>query len=435
MKYVRNLIPLGTLGLAMYFLFADGVAFGATAAPSPPNPSGGAGKLVPVAGKKIWDLARTGDPRISRLELTDLIRFKDYWYCGFHEGKIHHNHPYGRARIIRSPDGENWESVALLTWDGGDVREPRFAITAEGNLMVYTCVGFLFRARRLVSATGDWLGPERAWSLGKSESLLDDPPVSVGAKEPSAQGKDAQRPRVRQSAAELPQLPSLTELESTVVRQSVTWLSSDGVNWGQAYACPTGVNTWRWDVTWHNGMGYSIGYSGSDLAGTLYRTRDGKSWRPLLGKFFPQGLGNEASLAFDDDDTAYCILRDAPGSQMFGVGKAPFYQEWTWKDTRIDWEGNGELRPAREFLRPLGGPSLLRLRDGRFVLAGRAGGISLFWVDPKNAILTRFASVAASTYAGIAEHEGSIWVTCGEGAAATIYLAKVPIPAPAGPRG
>jgi hypothetical protein len=182
-------------------------------------------------------------------------------------------------------------------------------------------------------------------------------------------------------------------------------------------------------------MGYSIGYSGSDLAGTLYRTRDGKSWRPLLGKFFPQGLGNEASLAFDDDDTAYCILRDAPGSQMFGVGKAPFYQEWTWKDTRIDWEGNGELRPAREFLRPLGGPSLLRLRDGRFVLAGRAGGISLFWVDPKNAILTRFASVAASTYAGIAEHEGSIWVTCGEGAAATIYLAKVPIPAPAGPRG
>ena len=150
MKYVRNLIPLGTLGLAMYFLFADGVAFGATAAPSPPNPSGGAGKLVPVAGKKIWDLARTGDPRISRLELTDLIRFKDYWYCGFHEGKIHHNHPYGRARIIRSPDGENWESVALLTWDGGDVREPRFAITAEGNLMVYTCVGFLFRARRWV---------------------------------------------------------------------------------------------------------------------------------------------------------------------------------------------------------------------------------------------------------------------------------------------
>jgi hypothetical protein len=30
MKYVRNLIPLGTLGLAMYFVFADGVAFGAS---------------------------------------------------------------------------------------------------------------------------------------------------------------------------------------------------------------------------------------------------------------------------------------------------------------------------------------------------------------------------------------------------------------------
>lgn len=92
-------------------------------------------------------------------------------------------------------------------------------------------------------------------------------------------------------------------------------------------------------------------------------------------------------------------------------------------------DGNGVLRPAKEVIRSLGGPKLLRLRDGRFLLAGRASGISLFWVDPKNAILTRFASIAGTSYAGIVEHEDAIWVTCGEGAAAAIYLAKVKLQA------
>ncbi len=58
MKYVCNLIPLGTLALVIHFLFADGAAFAAPAVPSAPTPSGGAGKLVPIAGKKIWDLAQ-----------------------------------------------------------------------------------------------------------------------------------------------------------------------------------------------------------------------------------------------------------------------------------------------------------------------------------------------------------------------------------------
>lgn len=364
------------------------------ASPAPPR-SGEAGKLAPLRGQKIWDLSRITDRKILRVELTDLVRFKGHWYCGFHEGEIHGNHPAGRARIIRSPDGAQWESVALLAWDAGDVREPRFSITAEGHLMVNTSVCFV-------------------------------------SKQPRADGNYYQLTRGTSGATEPPLANPDGDLEASVSRQSVTWISADGLNWSQAYACPSGVNTWRWDVTWHNGMGYSIGYSGKDMAGTLYRTRDGKSWRPLLPRFFPDGQGNEGTLAFDTDNTAYCVLRGTSDSRMIGVGQAPYYQAWTWSDTRVDWDGNGILRPAKDVIRSLGGPKILRLSDGRFLLVGRASGISLFWVDPKHAILTRFASVAGTSYAGIVEHEGAIWVSYGEGAAAAIYLARVPLPASTG---
>ncbi|MEY4938409.1 MAG: hypothetical protein RIQ93_144 [Verrucomicrobiota bacterium] len=363
------------------------------AASAPPAPAAAESrKFTPIVGRKIWDLSRITDRTKSRMELTDLIRFKGQWYCGFHEGEIHGNHPAGRGRIIRSRDGERWESVALLHWDAGDVREPRLSITAEGHLMINTSVFFVSKTAR---ADGNFYQLPRG-------------------------GPDPDRPSVAPDG------------EPVVSRQSVTWLSVDGTNWSEAYVCASGVNTWRWDVTWHNGMGYSIGYSGKDVAGTLYRTRDGKTWRPLLEKFLPSGRGNEGSLAFGADHTAYCLLRGDPGSAMLGIGKAPYYQEWTWKDPLVDWDGTGVLQPANEVIRSLGGPKILRLRDGRLVGVGRASGISLFLIDPEKGTMMRFAAVAGTSYAGIAEHEGFIWVTCGEGAAAGIYLAKVKIPAAGG---
>ena len=347
-------------------------------------------KLTPVTGRKIWDISRIADRPKSRMELTDLIRFKGHWYCGFHEGEIHGNHPSGRGRIIRSADGEKWESVALLQWDAGDVREPRLSITAEGHLMVNTSVFFVSKTPR---ADGNFYQLNRTSSGGEKPLVTPD-----GAAEP------------------------------VVARQSVTWISTDGTNWSEAHACPTGVNTWRWDVTWYHGMGYSIGYSGKDAAGTLYRTRDGKNWRPLLEKVLPPGRGNEGSIAFGSDHTAYCLLRGDPGSAMLGIGKAPYYQEWTWKDPLVDWHNDGVLKPTKEVIRALGGPKIIRLSDGRFVGVGRASGISLFFVDPEKATFTRFASIAGTSYAGIAEHGGFIWVTYGDSSAAGIHLAKVKIP-------
>ena len=156
-----------------------------------------------VEGAVIWDVSRISDRADCRVELTDLVRFNGNWYCAFREGEIHHNHPSGRGRVIRSSDGENWESVALFEWDRADVREIRFSITPEGWLMVNTSVFFCSAEPR---QNGAYYQLDRRGTLE-------------------------------------------TDSESEVARQSVTWLSPDGVNWSSAYACPTGVNTWRWDVT------------------------------------------------------------------------------------------------------------------------------------------------------------------------------------------
>jgi hypothetical protein len=66
---------------------------------------------------------------------TDLVRFKDRWYCVFREGKGHVS-PDGALRVITSDDGEQWESAALLTSDDSDLRDAKITVTPDGQLML-----------------------------------------------------------------------------------------------------------------------------------------------------------------------------------------------------------------------------------------------------------------------------------------------------------
>jgi len=104
--------------------------------------------------------------------------------------------------------------------------------------------------------------------------------------------------------------------------QSLSWLSADGVTWTEPFACPSGLGTWRWSVTWHGGVGYSFGYSGKDEAGCLYGTRDGKIWDIVKDNVFPDAVSypNETSIVFLEDGTGYCLLRRDKGT--CGHGRA-----------------------------------------------------------------------------------------------------------------
>lgn len=78
--------------------------------------------------RKIWD-------RAPHNAFTDLIRFQGDWYCVFREGKGHVS-PDGSLRVIRSRDGQSWESAALISSATADLRDAKITVAPDGRLML-----------------------------------------------------------------------------------------------------------------------------------------------------------------------------------------------------------------------------------------------------------------------------------------------------------
>lgn len=310
-------------------------------------------------GTKIWDITRIPDREQTRIEFPHLARFQNFWYSSFREGEIHGNHISGRARIIRSKDGVQWETVALFESETGDVRDPRLSITADGMLMLNASIKFM-------------------------EDVA----------------------------------PYETAGDEIIQRQSVTWLSPDGVNWSDYHACPTGINTWRWDVAWFENSGYSIGYSGNDPNGTLYRTSDGKSWEIVQENLFPGGYGNEAALTFRENGTLFVLLRAGLNAKAALGSSRPPYNRWEWSELDAYWDGPENRQPVKTipvFERDLGGPNIITLDNGQLLGAGRVRGearIALFFIDPDKAEITRIIGIdQGSSYPGLVTLENDLWLT------------------------
>ena len=79
--------------------------------------------------RKIWDRAEYNS-------FVDLTRFQGQWFCTFREGERHVFGEDGKARVISSRDGINWESVVLLAEEGVDLRDPKINVTPDGRLML-----------------------------------------------------------------------------------------------------------------------------------------------------------------------------------------------------------------------------------------------------------------------------------------------------------
>jgi hypothetical protein len=201
--------------------------------------------------------------------------------------------------------------------------------------------------------------------------------------------------------------------------QSLAWFSNDGRDWSDPVKIGE-QNMWLWRVTWHGKAAYSIGY---DTAGEefirLYRSGNGREFDTLIPNLFDQGRPNETSLIFRPDETALCLLRrdGNPVSGMLGTARPP-YTEWRWKDLGVK----------------IGGPHMLRLPDGRVVVAVRlydgAVRTSLAWLDAEAGNLTeclKLPSGGDTSYAGLAWEEELLWVSyySSHEGKASIYLAKV----------
>ena len=135
--------------------------------------------LTTVLMVLCFSAVRAEDPRIVSVEkiwdrglhnaFTDLIRFRDRWFCTFREGELHAAGQDGQIRVITSSDGESWESAALLATEGVDLRDPKLSRTPDGRLLlvaggsIYVDDVFQTRAPRVAfSPDGyEWTPPRR----------------------------------------------------------------------------------------------------------------------------------------------------------------------------------------------------------------------------------------------------------------------------------
>ena len=230
-------------------------------------------EAVEFSVKKIWDVA-------PHSAFTDLIRFNSEFYCTFREGTGHipgkkTGEGDGEIRVIKSKDGENWESVALLKKKGYDLRDSKISVTPDGRLML-TIGGSIYIDGKL----GD-RHPQVSFSDKNGANFSDPQPMVLD-------------PAIR-----------------------------------------TGKD-WVWRVTWHNGTGYGVLYhsgGGGQWVTALMKTKDGINY-DLVQKFDIDNKPNEATVRFDDKDTMHILLRrDNRGAAgVLGVSQAP-YTDWTWKET------------------------------------------------------------------------------------------------------
>ncbi len=218
----------------------------------------------------------------------------------------------------------------------------------------------------------------------------------------------------------------VTQPPKEKTHQTYIWLSDDGHTWSAPH--PVGdLNYWLWRITWHDGEGYGIGYNtkgdGKEWKTRLYHTQDGKTFETLVPELEVKKFPNEASIAFQPDGTALCVLRrDNRGGEtdaLLGTAKAP-YKEWTWKNTGVQ----------------IGGPQLLRLNDGTWIVSGRGypgGAKTKIWkLDPATAQLTELMTLPSggdTSYPGLVQKGDTLWVSyySSHEKQTRIYLAKIPI--------
>lgn len=207
---------------------------------------------------------------------TSLVKFKDAYYCSFREGESHvfdaSGKAEGKVRILKSKDGENWESVAVFGKDKYDLRDPKLSVTPDNRLMVIIG-GSIYEKKELIGRI-----PQVSFSKdGKHFSK----PASVNIRDNAGNGID-----------------------------------------------------WIWRVTWHDGVGYAAMYSMTakrDGVLSLIKTEDGINY-DLVTRFDVPDFPNEATVRFDSAGNMNLMVRRELGDQKGYYGKSCFpYTDWTWK--------------------------------------------------------------------------------------------------------
>jgi hypothetical protein len=230
-----------------------------------------------VSVKKIWDAGKHN-------AFTDLIRFRNRFYCTFREADAHVGGD-GGLRVLVSEDGASWKS-ALLKEEGIDLRDPKLSITPDGRLMM-AAGGSVYRGTTTI------MGRQPRVAFSKDGS-------------------------------------NWTKTQRTLAEGDwlwrVTW--NDDVAYGVSYRTePREKNS-----------------KASDWLITLYSSKDGVKYAPVTDLEVP-GRPNETTLRFLPDDTMIAMVRREAGSKLGWIGSSkPPYTKWSWHETKHRMGGPNFIR-------------------------------------------------------------------------------------------
>jgi len=306
-----------------------------------------------VSVRRIWDRAPWNGN-------SELIRFKDRWFCAFREAESHFAGALGRrddglVRVIVSNDGEDWVSAAVLGEVGVDLRDPHLSVTPDGRLMLVVG-GSFYKDTRCTN------------------------------------------------------------------RRTRVSFSDDGLDWTSLVPV-LGNQQWLWRVTWHEGRAYGINRhiptpsrisSDSyahlrDRSARLVVSNDGLSYRNVTEIALPRP--DESTLRFTDRGEMIAMVRtgpvsDAPFHGWIGHSLPP-YDTWEWTETRHRF----------------GGPDFTILPDGSIWGGSRgypedtpkgpgAGTVILAKMTNRSfePVMT-LPSGGDCSYPGLVWHEGLLWVS------------------------
>jgi hypothetical protein len=318
-----------------------------------------------VSVEKIWDLGKHN-------AFTDLIRWHDKWFCTFREADAHVGGD-GQLRVLESTNGKKWDSVALVSEKGIDLRDPKLSITPDDRLMI-VAGGSVYEGKTLkgrqprVTFSKDaktWTAPERV--LTEGEWLW-----------------------------------------------RVTW--HGGVAYGVTYNANERKSKEAIDAAKEG----KAPPGPADWKLKLVSSTDGVKYSLITHLDVP-GHPNETTLRFMPDGEMVALVRREGGNTFGWIGrsKAP-YKEWTWAETKHRF----------------GGPNFIRLPDGSLWAAGRSypGGAKtvlarMTTTGEYDPALT-FPSGGDTSYPGLVWHNAELWMSyySTHERKSSIYIAKVRVP-------
>ncbi len=324
-------------------------------------------QLVEV--RRIWDQA-------PHNAFTDLVRYRERWYCAFREGKGHVS-PDGALRIITSVDTVQWQTAAYFTSQNSDLRDAKLSVTPGGWLMLSGAEAMHDRSQKSHQSIV-WYSPDGVnWS---ERYDIGDPNFWLWR---------------------------------------VTWLGNRA--YGLGYGCSPNEKFVR---LYSSDDGIHFNTLVDRLMDENFPNEssivfDGETAYCLLRRDGPP----RPKKIKDIRKLKHLLPPDRDSNDgLFGVAKPP-YTQWNWQSLG----------------RSIGGPHMILLPDGRLLAAVRLSSLpvrtSLCWIDKQTGRMTEALELPSggdTSYAGLVFYAGYLWVSyySSHEGKANIYLAKVTAGAP-----